>query len=120
MPDAYQTEQRSADLRSQQTFDRWFDTTIWVPRPPFTQRVTPSRFPDVRNPWRPNYDFSLIKRTRINERVKTELRAEFFNATNTPIFDGPNTGVTSSNFGRVTRQQINLPRNIQMALKVTW
>jgi hypothetical protein len=42
-----------------------------------------------------NLDFSVIKNTRITERLQTQFRAEFFNITNHPNFAPPMTGVFS-------------------------
>jgi hypothetical protein len=48
-----------------------------------------------RNPFRgprlDNWDFSLVKTTRITERVSFQLRGEFFNVLNHPHFANPNT-----------------------------
>jgi hypothetical protein len=42
-----------------------------------------------RGPGFHNWDFSLVKDTRLGERVKMELRAEFFNILNHPQFANP-------------------------------
>ena len=47
-------------------------------------------------------DFSLFKNISINERFRLQLRAEAFNATNTPQYGNPGTSNTGSTFGRVT------------------
>jgi len=36
-----------------------------------------------------NWDFSLVKDTRLGERVRMQLRAEFFNILNHPQFANP-------------------------------
>ena len=36
-----------------------------------------------------NWDFSLVKDTRLGERVRMEIRAEFFNILNHPQFANP-------------------------------
>jgi hypothetical protein len=66
-----------------------------------------------------NVDLSMIKDTAITERVKLQFRFEAFNAFNRPEFDPPNLSVTSSAFGKITTQP-NLPRGIQMALRLAW
>jgi len=66
-----------------------------------------------------NVDLSLIKNTSISERVKLQFRFEAFNALNRPSFDPPNLSATSSTFGKITTQP-NLPRSIQMALRLVW
>jgi hypothetical protein len=54
----------------------------------------------------------------VHEGVTLEFRAEAFNAFNSPIYAGPNTSVTSSQFGVVTRDQQNFARNMQFALRL--
>jgi hypothetical protein len=43
----------------------------------------------LRGPGYSNVDFALVKQTDINERVKVQLRAEFFNVFNHPNFGSP-------------------------------
>ena len=61
---------------------------------------------------------SVFKMFPIRERAKVEFRAESFNTFNTPIYAGPDTGITSPTFGVVVRNQENFPRNMQFALRV--
>ena len=64
-----------------------------------------------------NFDISLTKHFPIKESVKAEFRAEFFNAFNRPQFQVPNMTLGSPSFGQITVQE-NLPRAIQLALKI--
>ena len=66
-----------------------------------------------------NFDASILKDIPLKERIKLQFRTELFNVLNHVQFDMPNTGPTSSSFGKITRQY-NLPRTVQMALKLTW
>ena len=61
-------------------------------------------------------DLSVIKTVALSGGARLQLRVEFLNATNTPLFGEPNLDPTSSSFGRVT-SQVNLPRNIQLGLR---
>jgi hypothetical protein len=45
-----------------------------------------------------NIDFGILKNTRIGENQRLQLRADFFNFTNSRDFGIPNSTVTSSNF----------------------
>jgi hypothetical protein len=57
----------------------------------------------LRGPGRTNLDMTFSKSTAITERVKLELRADFFNVFNHAEFANPSTSIASSNFGRITR-----------------
>ncbi len=80
-------------------------------------RAFPSRLPGFRRQPVNLWDLSLIKNFSITEGIKFQLRGEFLNAFNHPQFGDPNTDTTSSNFGKVT-SQTNLPRNVQIGLKL--
>jgi hypothetical protein len=82
-------------------------------------RTFPTRFGNLRLPPTNNFDYSVIKNTRIKERVMLQYRCEFFNGFNHPVFNGPNLSPTSSAFGTVG-SVYNLERHIQMALRLTW
>jgi hypothetical protein len=69
-----------------------------------------------RNPGFANNDASLSKDTRITERVRVQLRFEFYNAFNRVNLGGVNANLASSLFGRST-SQLN-PRNISIGAKI--
>jgi hypothetical protein len=76
------------------------------------------RFEDaVRGDYIHNLDLSMFKNFSINESVKVQLRAEFFNFTNTPRFDLPNTDFGAQGFGTISAQ-VNSPRQAQMGVRV--
>jgi carboxypeptidase family protein/TonB-dependent receptor-like protein len=80
-----------------------------------------------------SFDFSILKKTRITERINTEFRGEFFNVFNITNFSSPFaanrqvfTGVDSSgmgivpgNFGQLTQTSVS-SRQIQLGLKFIW
>ena len=82
-------------------------------------RYLPSRIPGFRGQGLDLWDISLIKKFSIREGMQLQLRAEFLNATNHPEFNNPNTDPTSADFSKVTSQG-NLPRDVQLALKLTF
>lgn len=87
---------------------------------PFTLGTAPSVLPNVRAPGTRNATLSLFKEfplASVREGMRLELRLESFNALNHPQFGGPNTTVNSGNFG-VISNQANLPREVQVALKL--
>jgi hypothetical protein len=79
------------------------------------------------------FDFSLLKKTAITERVNTEFRVEFFNifnitnfappeATSRVVFNGVDAagqGIVPGSFGQLTRTSVN-SRQIQFGLKFLW
>lgn len=112
------------DLRlNPRAVDGAFDTTRFerasARQLAWNLRRFPSRFGNLREAATNNFDISIIKDTLITERIRLQYRAEFFNAFNHPQFDSPNISPTSSAFGTITRQE-NLPRTVQMALKLIW
>jgi hypothetical protein len=61
-------------------------------------------------------DFSIVKNTRVTERLNVQFRAEFFNLLNRTNFNLPDNFVGSPTFGQITSAQD--PRRLQLALKV--
>lgn len=82
-------------------------------------RTLPSRLPHFRGQGLNLWDVSVIKNFSLKERVNLQLRGEFLNAFNHPQFENPNTDPTSSSFGKIT-QQNNLPRNVQLGIKLSF
>ena len=78
-----------------------------------------SRTLDMRGPGQVNWDMSLFKDFMIKEKVKAQFRCEALNATNTPLFYGPNTTFGSSSFGKIT-SQANFARQMQLALRFSF
>jgi hypothetical protein len=86
----------------------------------------------VRMPMYLNEDITILKRTRITERVNLEFRADFLNIFNRTVL-GPDQGGDQydailqgsaidwgvGSFGRLTSQG-NYPREIQFGLKITY
>ena len=123
---------------SHPTLDRWFNTCtilangstrsclsgeqpVWAVRQPNTLQTWSSLLASVRKPGIHNVDISLIKHTRITERLDLLFRADFINAFNSPQFyNGPVTDVNSPNFVRISgaMDQSNLPRFVQLSMKL--
>lgn len=80
-------------------------------------RYFPSRLSGLRGQNLNLWDISLLKKVRIVEGLDLELRGEFLNAFNHVQFSDPQTNPTNAAFGRVT-DQANLPRNVQIGLKL--
>jgi hypothetical protein len=80
-------------------------------------RTLPSRWATFRGQGLNLWDLSVSKNFSFTETIKFQLRGEFINAFNTPIFNNPNLDPRSANFGIVT-SQANLARNVQIGLKL--
>ncbi len=108
--------------KGQRTASRWFNVDAGFERSTAKQRsyairTIPSRFSGVRADGINNWDLSVIKHTAINERARTEFRAEMINALNHTQFASPNTTPTSTAFGSATSLNV-LPRTVQFGLRV--
>ena len=137
-PDAFNVA-NPALPSGQQTYNRWFNTCtllangqrancaspdepiVWVQMTNSYQlRTYDDRFPNLRNPWATQVNMSMFKNFKITERTSFQFRAEAFNAFNTTIYQGPDTGLTSNSFGRVTIAQQNFPRSMQFAFRLSF
>ena len=106
------------------TAARWFDTTQFVNPASYTFGNVGRVLPDVRGPGTVNWDFSVIKNTRVTERFNIQLRAEAFNFLNHVNLGLPNGGFSagpdgrnqSGAFGTITSARDS--RNVQLGLKV--
>jgi len=70
-------------------------------------------------------DGSVMKDTRIGERMKVQFRAELFNFLNRPNFAAPNTVVGTPNFGRIFNTYgrtigAGTSRQIQFGMRFGW
>ena len=72
-------------------------------------------FSPLRGPGYRNLDLALMRRVPLPANAAIEVRAETFNATNTPPLGAPNTTVGAAAFGTIT--SAGDPRVIQLALK---
>jgi len=101
----------------------------WLQLPPNYRpnQVNSSRSPNVRVQGTYTMDASIIKDTRITERVRGQFRAEAFNALNhwNYMLANVNNSATDPNFGSIiphtqsTQASVN-PRSIQLGFKVIW
>ena len=68
-----------------------------------------------------NENISVTRSFPIHEQIRMEFRAEAFNVFNRVRFGQGSTQLQNQNFGRLTvsaGNQINSPRQLQMALKL--
>jgi hypothetical protein len=102
---------------SHPTLSKWFDTSAFAV--PASYTYGNSGYNILRRDFYKDFDFSLFKTFQITDNSRLEFRAEFFNATNTPVFDIPVTTIDTSSGGKVT-STANNPRQIQFALKYSF
>jgi hypothetical protein len=108
---------------SDPSISKWFNTAAFVVQPglpqPLGQRTLTTYLRDFRNAGINNFDLSAAKSIQFTERFKLQFRSEFFNAFNRVQWGNPDTGLTSSNYGKIT-SQANIPRQIQFGLKLIY
>jgi hypothetical protein len=95
----------------------YFNVADFSVNAPFTFGNAPRIMPDLYGPGQKNFDFSLFKNTTVREKYRLQFRAEAFNAMNRVQFGNPATNISQATFGRIS-SQANLPRDIQLALKL--
>jgi len=76
----------------------------------------PRYFSNLRGDGIHNADLSFSKEFSIRENMKLQIRGEFFNFTNTPRFNFPDTAFGDSTFGQVT-STLNTPRHTQIGVR---
>jgi hypothetical protein len=102
---------------------QWFNTSCYNYPTTFAYGTEPRVDKSLRTDAMDNFDFSLLKSTKVGEKINTQFRAEFFNIFNHPQFAAPgnalpNVGQTN-NFG-VVSYQFNQPRLIQFSLRINY
>ncbi len=102
---------------SAQSKEKWFDTSAFATAAPYTLPTDSLTQSSIRTPGRASFDFSMSKNIPIKEAMRMQFRAEFYNITNTPMFElrGASTEVSSRQFGQIIEGAGQ--RNIQLALR---
>ena len=89
------------------TRDRWFDTTMFAVQDSFTPRSNPWYYSGLNGPAAAFTDMTLTKTFNLNSRYRLEARIEAYNVFNTIVWDQPEVGIASANFGKVTRKRVD-------------
>ena len=92
----------SSPAISNPTRDRYFDTSQFSQIPAYTPRTNPWYYDGLRGFGFWNLDTTVSKYFSITEKVRFELRMEFFNMPNAFMPSQPNTSVTATTFGKST------------------
>jgi hypothetical protein len=103
--------------RIQDHLDRAFDIGAFAVPPAFIYGNSSRTAPDLRSNGINNFDLSLFKNWQIKERLRAQFRLEAFNAFNHVQFAAPGTQIGSTSAGVIT-SQFNIPRQLQLALKI--
>jgi hypothetical protein len=98
--------------------DEWFNTAAFAQPAPFTFGNSPRFLPNTRAPGINNFDLAAEKWFQLQERLKMEFRAEFYNAFNHTNLLAPNQVFGSPTFGAITLAAP--PRDIQFGLKLVF
>jgi hypothetical protein len=117
-PDKICNEVKSGPVESR--LNEYFDTSCFQTPAPFGVGSAARTDPHIRWPGARDWDFSLTKDVRFRERYALQVRAEFFNFTNTPQFGGPGGNFSDKyTFGIITTQA-NDPREVQFGLRIVF
>ena len=110
------------------TVQQWFNTAAFVNNLPLTFGTAGRNI--VTGPGYRDFDFSVLKNTKIGERMNAQFRAELFNIFNHPSFALPANILAAPNFGTLfttpdaAQNNVGLgsggPRLIQLALKLSF
>lgn len=99
--------------------NEWFNTAAFAQPPSFTFGNESRTDPHLKDEGIANFDFTVVKNTQINERVKLEFHTEFFNLFNRIQFADPNASLGNPSFGIVTSTQ-NQARLVQLGLRLSF
>lgn len=106
------------------TWDQWFNTALPFERvaanqpAAFQTRVFPRFFNGARADGLNQWNANVLRRIRITERVRLELRGDFINLQNRSQMNPPELSPTSTNFGRITSQTSSLNRFVQVQARL--
>jgi len=109
-----------ADSNGQFSAGNGLDNNFWFNPAAFAQAPS-GRFGNstrniIRNPGDQQWDIALFKNFVLGGTHRLQFRAEVFNFINHPNLSGPNSDITSPNFGRIITKD-GSRRDIQLALR---
>ncbi len=101
---------------SQQSIAQWFNPAAFATPAPFTFGDSARNM--LFGPGQRLLDMSILKTTKVGERISTEFRVEFFNMPNHPSFSNPASNISvPATVGQITSTSVD-PRAVQFGLKV--
>ncbi len=96
---------------------RWFNAAAFANPGPGRFGSAPRTLPNARYQFRKNVDVVLTKEVPVRGSLRSEVRFEVLNLTNTPKFGGGGTSVDLASFGRITVQR-GFMRIIQLTFRL--
>ena len=111
----------TGDPRENVPEGRAFNPNVFKILPPFTPRTNPWYYDGLRGPRFWSLDSTLVKYFPITEKVKLELRFEFYNLPNHFIESNPDTRIGSGTMGMSTSIfPGNYGREVQYTARIHW
>jgi hypothetical protein len=104
-------------IASNPTIGAWFNINAFALPTPYTYGDVGRN--SLRGPGFWNMDFSIFRSFEVWERMRLQLRAEFFNVFNNVDFGNPSATLGNPNFGIIT-STTNNPRTIQFGAKLNF
>jgi hypothetical protein len=101
------------------TVNQWFDASQFTTAAAYAFGNVARTLGGLRSDGMHQADITLNKFWPVHDQAKLQFRSEFFNLSNTPQFQPPNTTQGAAAFGTVSGQN-NQPRVIQFALKLLY
>ena len=98
--------------------EMWFNTSCFNEPADFAFGNEPRVDPQLKTEGEDNWDVSFNKYFTLTEQLKLKFTSEIFDIFNHAQFAEPNVGLGPS-FGQITHQ-VNLPRTVQFALRVSF
>ena len=96
------TAQVSGDPTKDVPAGLYFNPAVFQVLPAYTPRTNPLQYDGLRGPRFWQLDSTLVKYFRVTERVKFELRMEFYNLPNAFMPSDPDVGIAGGTMGRST------------------
>jgi hypothetical protein len=97
----------------------WFNTSCFTQPDSFSFGDEPRVDALLKSDGAANFDTAVSKSVPLNDRCRLNFKAEIFDLFNHPQFALPVVDLSSPSFGQVQNQR-NLPRTIQLAMRITF
>jgi hypothetical protein len=99
--------------------NQWFNTSCFTQPGSYAMGNEPRVDPTMKSEGEDNFDVSINKSFDLMEQTKLKFSAEIFDLFNHAQFALPNPTLSSPGFGQVGHQ-LNLPRTIQLSLRLSF